>query len=263
MTVVTGLRGGVGASTLAAQIARVGHGTVIDLDSSGGGIDVLLGLEDVPGLRWPDLCEVPADLDGERVRAALPCWGAAAVLSIDRARSGPLEPQWAASVVTALRSAGPVVVDLPRAQRASPLGEAILRLPGVDEVWVAGQDVVSVAAGAALRTGTQGVSDGVSPRLVVRSSRGAELGMLEIADAIGATLSGIVATRRSIRHAVEWGCGPVDVPSWRERLLLRGGDAATLAHVGGGVPSGPGTVGAALLVGRLANQGGRMSIGRG
>ena len=54
---LTGGTGGVGTSTLAAALAfagaRAGLRTLLlDTDAAGGGIDVLLGAEHVPGWRW-------------------------------------------------------------------------------------------------------------------------------------------------------------------------------------------------------------------
>ena len=53
---VVGGSGGVGASTFAAALATAAApATLIDLDPVSGGIDVLLGIEDVPGARWSGL----------------------------------------------------------------------------------------------------------------------------------------------------------------------------------------------------------------
>jgi len=53
---VVGGSGGVGASTFAAVLAAVtGRAMLVDLDVVGGGIDVLLGIEDVAGARWSGL----------------------------------------------------------------------------------------------------------------------------------------------------------------------------------------------------------------
>ena len=53
---VVGGSGGVGASTFAAVLAAVtARAMLVDIDVVGGGIDVLLGIEDVPGARWSGL----------------------------------------------------------------------------------------------------------------------------------------------------------------------------------------------------------------
>ena len=60
---VLGAVGGAGTSTLACWLAdRAAHedrpAVLVDADRGGCGIDVLLGLEDQDGLRWPDLLRI-------------------------------------------------------------------------------------------------------------------------------------------------------------------------------------------------------------
>ena len=57
---------------------------LIDLDSCGGGIDLLLGGESAPGLRWPDLSLRAGRLSWTEVRDALPRRNGVAVLSASR-----------------------------------------------------------------------------------------------------------------------------------------------------------------------------------
>jgi secretion/DNA translocation related CpaE-like protein len=53
---VTAGRGGGGASVFAAALAQcAGEALLVDLDPCGGGVDLLLGVESVPGARWPEL----------------------------------------------------------------------------------------------------------------------------------------------------------------------------------------------------------------
>lgn len=87
--------GGRGCSTLAGGLAvraaAAGHETVlVDLVASGGGIDVLLGIEERPGPRWPDLAGVRGAVDGAPLLAALPTAAPGlAVLSFDRVGADP------------------------------------------------------------------------------------------------------------------------------------------------------------------------------
>ncbi|MGB3686647.1 MAG: septum site-determining protein Ssd [Ornithinimicrobium sp.] len=74
---VVGASGGLGvsamASTLAVRSAATGHSTVlIDGDPYGGGLDIMLGLDLSPGLRWPDLSAAQGELDGAAILSALP-----------------------------------------------------------------------------------------------------------------------------------------------------------------------------------------------
>lgn len=74
---VVGASGGVGASTLAAAIARCAsaqHGTalLIDAISYSGGLDLLMGLESAPGARWPDVSLGTGVIDAHDLISALP-----------------------------------------------------------------------------------------------------------------------------------------------------------------------------------------------
>jgi hypothetical protein len=114
---VMGGSGGVGASTFAAVLAWAARGlgsSLIDLDGSGGGIDVLLGIERVPGPRWSDLRLDGGRLESGLLLGALPRWYGVPVLAADR--SPP--QQGVLSVLRAAEQAGPVVLNLPRAPDA-------------------------------------------------------------------------------------------------------------------------------------------------
>ena len=117
---VVGACGGAGTSTLAAAVAhglrRSGEPAVlVDLDVPGPGQDVLLGIEDEPGARWPELAAARGDVDGEGLLAALPRWRTVPVLSASRQQPDPPDDAVVLDVTTALLRAGEsVVLDLPR-----------------------------------------------------------------------------------------------------------------------------------------------------
>ncbi|WP_077043050.1 septum site-determining protein Ssd [Rhodococcus sp. MTM3W5.2] len=89
---VVGGCGGAGASTLAAAIALTGparragsRALLVDADPQGGGLDLLLGLEDRPGLRWPAVVVEGGRVSAAALHDALPGAGAGvAVLSCGR-----------------------------------------------------------------------------------------------------------------------------------------------------------------------------------
>lgn len=123
---VTATAGGAGASTLAAALARTatraGHKVVlIDGVDTSGGLDLLLGLEDRSGARWPDLNVNPeGNLDADALRTALPAEDSGlALLSAARptvAESFQLQPETLARVANTLAEAGmTVIVDAPAA----------------------------------------------------------------------------------------------------------------------------------------------------
>lgn len=117
---VVGACGGAGTTTIAAAVA---HGlrradepaVLVDLDVPGPGQDVLLGIEDEPGARWPELTAARGDVDGDGLLAALPRWRTVPVLSASRQHTDPPDDAVVVDVTTALLRAGEsVVLDLPR-----------------------------------------------------------------------------------------------------------------------------------------------------
>jgi MinD-like ATPase involved in chromosome partitioning or flagellar assembly len=109
---VVGGSGGVGASSFAAVVAAVAGGALlVDLDVAGGGIDVTLGIESVPGARWSGLRLAGGRLDPAALIGGLPQWGSVPVLAADVAE---LDPDAVLQVLDVARPAGPVVLDLPR-----------------------------------------------------------------------------------------------------------------------------------------------------
>lgn len=119
---VCGSAGGAGTSTLAAALARTAARrhtvTLIDADDRSGGIDLLFGLEDTPGARWPDLQLGEGTVSGADLRAALPTTpDGIAVLSAARSTIADpfrLTPEAIRPVIEALAgSPGITVVDLP------------------------------------------------------------------------------------------------------------------------------------------------------
>ncbi len=73
---VVGGRGGAGASTLSvalglAAVRRGAEAMVVDADPLGGGLDLMLGLEHAPGLRWPDLAASRGRVSAASLRSAV------------------------------------------------------------------------------------------------------------------------------------------------------------------------------------------------
>ena len=150
---VVGASGGVGASTLAAALARRlaerGEAPVlVDADLTGGGLDVTVGAEHLAGLRWPDLTELRGGVDGPALLRALPLDRGVRLLSARRPRDPEGRPDEAArlAVHDALARLGPVVIDVPR---ADPSRDAILARCG-HAVVVAGVHVRALADADAL-----------------------------------------------------------------------------------------------------------------
>jgi secretion/DNA translocation related CpaE-like protein len=124
---VVGGRGGAGASVLVAAVGllavRRGERVLaVDCDPLGGGLDLLLGVEQVDGLRWPDLSLAGGRVPAAALHAALPAAnlpaaagsGPLTVLACGRDGESPAAGA-VGSVLDAGRRAGDTVVcDLPR-----------------------------------------------------------------------------------------------------------------------------------------------------
>jgi hypothetical protein len=112
---VIGGSGGVGASTFAAVLAAVAGGAaLVDLDVTGGGIDVTLGIESAPGARWSGLQVAGGRLEPAALLGGLAQWGPVPVLAADVSE---LDPHAVQQVLAVAGESGPVVVDLPRTGR--------------------------------------------------------------------------------------------------------------------------------------------------
>lgn len=217
---VVGARGGAGASTFAAalahRLARRGSAALVDLERTGGGIDVLVGLEGADGLRWPDLAGARGEVAGVELVALLPRWGACTVLSADRARPGPPPSAAVDDVLGALASeVDHVVVDLDRADVAER--SDVLALCGVVLVVVP-RDLRAVAGVLALRPALVGAVEDV--RLVVRGPAPGGLSALELAHVVDLPLGVSMVADRAVAAACERGGGPAG-PALRRGPLLR------------------------------------------
>ncbi|OZF52355.1 hypothetical protein CH293_13470 [Rhodococcus sp. 14-2470-1b] len=121
---VTGATGGAGASTLAAAIALTASSRdirtlLVDGDEYGAGMDLLLGWESSPGLRWPGLIVEAGRISGDALRGALPTVGHLSVLSAGSVASrtpgaGHGEASTSAVVDAGRRIGDLVVCDAPR-----------------------------------------------------------------------------------------------------------------------------------------------------
>jgi len=206
---VVGARGGVGASSLAASLARRfaswrGSTALVDLDGSGGGIDVLLGIEAADGLRWPDLSDARGEVSGEELTALLPRWEGVTVLSADRARPGRGADEVVSVVLDALATSHDrVVLDL---DRSCVLGAAAIVARCETALVVASRDVRSVAGVLALREALVAQSPDV--RLVVRGPAPGGLGVLELAHVVDLPVAASMGSQRGFDAALERGGGP-------------------------------------------------------
>lgn len=130
--------GGAGASTLATAIAlegarvrqtgRASGVLLLDADPFGSGLDVLLGVEAIPGLRWSGLVVEGGRVLADALHAALPARAGVSVLACDRgSHAEGLTPAAATAVAEAARRAGSLVVcDI--ARHPGAVGDSLVDL---------------------------------------------------------------------------------------------------------------------------------------
>ena len=204
---VGGSCGGAGASTLATAVAVVAAPAepvgqlLVDGDGWGAGLDLLLGAEGEPGLRWPELAEVTGRVPGTALAAALPAVAGVAVLAASRDDPGEVPAEALRAVVAGARDGGlGVVVDLPA---RGPAAEAVL--PEADLAVL----VVPARLRAALAA--RQLLDGSSPwsaaRVVTRPVPGG-LARDDVADLLGRSVLAELADDRSAVARCERGEPP-------------------------------------------------------
>ncbi len=203
---VLGGSGGAGATTFACALAQVaarsGPAVVIDADPFGPGVDRVLGLDVVEGVRWDALGHTTGRLSARSLRDSLPRRDGVAALTW-YAGSQPRRLQAFAAreaMSAARRGHETVVLDLPRAP--DPLVDELVAR--CDQVLVM---VVTTVAGvsAAMRT-CHRFADPGALALVVRGS-GLDDGALS--RVIGAPVLERMGDQRGLAETIDLGLGPV------------------------------------------------------
>ena len=198
---VIGGCGGAGASLLAVALAQAAtDALLVDLDPWGGGIDLLLGGEATPGLRWPDLALQAGRLNWSAVREALPRHRGISLLSGTR-RGYELDGAPVDAVVDAGRRGGVMVVcDLPR------------RLTDATQAALDAADLVVVVSPCAVRAcaataAMAPVLAAINPNLglVVRGPSPGGLRAAEVADITGLPLLASMRAQPQLAEQLERG----------------------------------------------------------
>ncbi|MCZ4583824.1 CpaE-like family protein [Rhodococcus opacus] len=205
---VVGGCGGAGASTLAAATAlaaawRPRPTLLLDTDSWGSGLDVLLGIEDVPGLRWSGLSIEGGRISSGALRDALPACGEwLRVLACSRTGhcAGPTAAAVRA-VTDAGRHAGDLVVcDVSRFPGAAT--ETVLELADLVVLVVPATVRACIAAGK--------VSQWITERnpnqgLVVRGPAPGGLRGADVAEVLDLPLIASMRAERALTGMLEHG----------------------------------------------------------
>lgn len=246
--------GGAGASITAAAsalvLSREKPICLVDADALAGGIDLVLGMETEPGLRWQDFSAADGRLDGAALYEALPScprspalkvltWTrsrtpetaynhASAATKFDSAdRLGrtdrPDDVRHIASTISCLIHAGiTVIVDCPKqVEYVTTLGaladDTVIILPTSVRAIAAGGHLASVCAQA-----------GFTPSLAVRHQQHRDISVEEVEYALDLPIAGEIEYCKKVAHEIDVGglAGAVG-------KLTRGLEAM-FAFVGGG-----------------------------
>lgn len=206
---VIGGRGGAGASTLAAALALAGARAglpswLVDADPYGGGLDLVLGGEELPGLRWRDLAGTTGRVSAPALRQHLPGRDGVHLVSWDRGTPADVSAEAMHAVVTAARrTGGLVVIDVPRAPGG--LGQAALDELETALVVVPAEVRAAVAAARVAAAVAGRVAD---VRVVVRGPAPAGLPARAVADALGLPLAGQLRPEPRLAADLERGVPP-------------------------------------------------------
>jgi secretion/DNA translocation related CpaE-like protein len=206
---VIGGRGGAGASVfaggLAVTAARVGLRTLlVDADPLGGGLDLVLGWEQIEGLRWPALTRTDGRVDPPALVRALPSRGDLVMLSWDRGDLIDLPAEaMAATMDAGRRGRDLVVVDLPRKLDAA----AVIALQAADQAFIVVPAELRATAAAA-RVAAAAGAHCANLSVIVRGPAPGRLRAREVAQALGLPLAGTLRPEPGLCRALERGEAP-------------------------------------------------------
>jgi len=224
LVAVVGGAGGAGASCLAVGIAfeacrRGQRVLLVDGDPMAGGLDVLLGIEHVAGLRWPDLGTRDGPMTAHALADALPEVDGVRVLSCGRDFATNETPV-AQVLAAAMRGFDLVVCDVARHVDARGL-EMVTR--AALTVVVVPTDIRGVSGAQAVLRRLRPVTSAVT---LVTSARRPGLSVDAIEDALETPVIGRLRLDPHLRAAIDQGGGP------HGSTALRRAAAPVLATVG-------------------------------
>jgi secretion/DNA translocation related CpaE-like protein len=201
---VVGGCGGAGASVFATALAQLaarrGPTLLVDADDRGPGLDRLLGMEDVPGLRWPALEHTTGRLSSRSLRESVPRIESLGVLTFGGSRPSSLQAFAAREALAAARRGhDTVVIDLPRT--GGGLTEELSAR--CDRLVVVTTTTVPAAAATVRLCGRL---PGRARTLVVRGRGGSPR---DLARATGIRDVVEMADQRGLDEAVDLGLGPL------------------------------------------------------
>ncbi|TRW80078.1 AAA family ATPase [Mycolicibacterium sp. 018/SC-01/001] len=200
-------RGGGGASVFSVALARAAREPLlVDADPWGGGLDLVLGSETEPGLRWPDLSLDGGRLTYQALRDALPRRHGVAILAGSRVLAGErpapeINPRALIAVLDAGSRAGVTVVcDV--AHRPGAASDVVLASADL-VVLVTPADVRSCAAAAATAHWAQACNPNTG--LLVRGPAPGGLRPIDVARIVGLPLLASMRPQPGLDQQLERG----------------------------------------------------------
>ncbi|SEI39344.1 helicase/secretion neighborhood CpaE-like protein [Arthrobacter sp. yr096] len=202
---VVGGCGGAGVTTTAIWLAQAaaeqGISTMlIDGDRWGGGLELAVTADDIPGLRWPDFSETRGSIDPSQFRDSLPMAGGFAYLSWPGTREPVQSPDAgavAAVMDAARRGFELILVDIGRS------GEAIRTL-----AWDCDRMLLLATAHLASAVAAGRVLNELPPvdvRLMVRGSSTTSVDAALIAESLDLPLAGLIPEIKGVAVGTELG----------------------------------------------------------
>ncbi len=207
---LVGGSGGVGASSLTVALslmaAKQGHRvTALELAECGGGLDLLMGLETAPGVRWNDVANASGELGNLDER--LVSGDGVTLRSLARAEvAHPTRAALDAVLRSLTRSQDLVVVDAGDGRHLGWLADA-------QSIMVVAAHVRGVAAARMVAER----QDSSNAQLVVRTGPGAMLPPTAVEDALGLPLLGTVRHDAAVPRLAGMGSGIMSRPARRFR----------------------------------------------
>jgi len=203
---VIGGAGGVGASVFAAALAEVlaerSDVLLIDADPLGAGIDRVLGVEAVEGVRWDRLIQAAGRLSARSLYDALPRRGRISLLTWPSVRTATISPPAMRGAISAGQRGYPVVVvDLAR-HLDLVTEDTLLRCDQVVLLSTLTVPAVAAAARLASRLPTGRAA------LVLRGAGGG-VAPDEVADLLGLPVLARMRDQRGLDEAIGLGLGPL------------------------------------------------------
>jgi len=206
---VVGGRGGAGASVLACALALTAASAsqrvvLVDADPLGGGLDLVLGGEEQPGLRWPALESLHGPVASQVLVDSLPVLEQVRLLSHSRTGRGAVPAAAMTAALDALvRRHDLVVVDLSR--HADPATEVALSYADLT-LLVVPAEVRATAAACLVAASVEPVAADL--RVVVRGPSPSGLSDRTVARALGLPLAAWLRPEPGLTAALERGEPP-------------------------------------------------------